>query len=179
MRELIAWDMVSLDGYFETTDRQLDWFAFDQQLERYILDTQAEAGTVIFGRRTYEMMRDHWPKAEGAIADFMNSVAKVVVSTTMDEPGWSNVTLVRDDVPGAVAELKRTPGGSIFVFGSAVLTDTLIRHDLIDEYRIGVNPVLLGEGNPFFRAGFPRRALRLTEHHRFDSGLVVLHYRRA
>lgn len=179
MRELIAWDMVSLDGYFETVDRQLDWFAFDEQIERYILDTQVDAGTVLFGRRTYEMMRDYWPTAEGPIADFMNSVAKVVVSTTMDDPGWSNVTLVRAAVPDAVAELKRAPGGPIFVFGSAVLTDTLIRHDLIDEYRIGVNPVLLGDGHPFFRVGLPRRALRLTDHHRFDSGLMVLHYRRA
>lgn len=178
MRELIAWDMLSLDGYFETTDRGIDWFAFDEQLERYILDTQAEAGTVLFGRRTYEMMRDYWPSAEGPIADFMNRVPKVVASTTLGDPGWSNVTVVRDDVPAAVAELKRAPGGTIFVFGSAGLTDTLIRHDLIDEYRIGLNPVLLGEGHAFFRLGFPRRALRLTDCRRFDSGLVLLHYRR-
>ena len=125
------------------------------------------------------MMRAHWPNAEGEIADFMNTVPKVVCSTTMQHPGWRNVTLVRDDVPGAVAELKRAPGGPIFVFGSAMLTDTLLRHDLVDELRIGLNPVLLGEGHRFFRPGFSRRTMRLTEHHRFDSGLLVLHYRRS
>lgn len=179
MRELIAWDMLSLDGYFETTDRGIDWFAFDEQLERYILDTQAEAGTVLFGRRTYEMMRDYWPSAEGPIADFMNRVPKVVASTTLGDPGWSNVTVVRDDVPAAVAELKRAPGGTIFVFGSAGLTDSLLRYGLVDELRIGISPILLGDGARMFRRGGIRRPLRLTWSRTFGSGLVVLHYRPA
>lgn len=176
MRKLIAWDMVSLDGYFEGPDHDLSWFVFDDELERYVTDTQQDAGTLLFGRVTYQMMAAYWPHAEGRIADFMNRVEKVVFSRTLENVDWHNSRIVRDDVPDEVARIKAQPGGDIFVFGSADFTATLMRHNLIDEYRIGINPVLLGRGVPLFKEGPERAKLTLLEARPLQSGVVILHY---
>ncbi len=88
MRKVILWDMVTVDGFFEGAGHDLGWFAFDQELERYILETQEQASTLLFGRATYEMMAAYWPTETGRIADFMNGIEKIVFSTTMTEPGW-------------------------------------------------------------------------------------------
>lgn len=147
------------------------------ELENYILETQLAAGTLLFGRVTYERMAAHWPTAEGEIAEFMNSVPKVVFSRTLPSADWTNTTLLRDDVPEEVATLKRQPGGDIFVFGSAGLSATLIEHGLVDEYRIGINPILLGGGVPLFKGRTGRLPLSLVDVTRLGSGLVILHYR--
>lgn len=177
MRKLIMWNMLTLDSYVEGPDKgEIDWFRFDEDLERYILDTQLAAGTLLFGRVTYEGMAAYWPAAQGRIAGFMNSVPKVVFSTTLAKADWNNTTLVTENAPEAVAKLKQQPGGDIFVFGSAGFSDTLIKHDLVDEYRFGINPILLGSGVPFFKGGAERRNLRLIEATPLRSGLVILHY---
>lgn len=178
MRDLILWDMVSLDGHFEAPEGDLDWFAVDDELERYILDSQSAVGTVLFGRRTYLGMKGYWETAEGTIAEFMNAVPKVVFSTTLEQADWHNTRLVRQDAPAEVERLKAEAGDPIFAFGSADFSATLIRHDLVDEYRIGINPVLLGAGTPLFKGGHDRRPLRLVECNQLKSGLVILHYRR-
>lgn len=153
MRNVIMWDMLSLDGLFEGPNGEIDWFAFDDELEKYILESNRSIGTLLFGRRTYEGMAAHWQSEEGEIAEFMNAVPKVVFSTTLPSADWNNSRLVRDDVPGEVTRLKEQPGKDIFVFGSADLSATLIEHGLVDEYRIGINPILLGAGTPFFKIG--------------------------
>lgn len=177
MRDLICWDVVSVDGFFEGPDHDISWFPFDDELEEYILDTQRSAGTLLFGRVTYEMMAAYWPAATGPIAEFMNTVPKVVVSRTLSEVDWHPTTIIRDDVADRIAKLKQEPGQPIFVFGSADLTDSLLAYGLVDELRIGVSPILLGDGVPMFRRGGGRRPLRLTWSRTFGSGLVVLHYR--
>lgn len=178
MRKVILWDMLSLDGYFEGPEKGgIDWFRFDEDLEKYILETQESADTLLFGRVTYEGMAAYWPSAEGQIADFMNSVPKVVFSRTLQKADWNNTTQVRENVPEEVSALKRQPGGDIFVFGSADFSATLMKHGLVDEYRFGINPVLLGSGVPFFKGGFGRRNLKLIEARPFSSGLVIMHYR--
>lgn len=179
MRNLILWDMVSLDGFFEGPNRDIGWFYFDDELEKYILDTQKSAGTLLFGRVTYEMMASYWPAAEGQIADFMNAVPKVVFSRSLERADWNNTTLVRGNVPEEVSKVKEQPGGDIFVFGSADLSATLMRHGLVDEYRIGINPVVLGSGTPFFKGSPDRIRLNLVQTTPLRSGLVVLHYRPA
>jgi dihydrofolate reductase len=180
MRSLILWDMLSLDGYFEGPGKgEIDWFRYDDDLEQYILSNQLSAGTLLFGRVTYEGMAAYWPAAEGPIADFMNSVPKVVFSTTLERPDWTNTRVVNENVPDEVRALKQQPGGDIFVFGSAGLAATLIEHDLVDEYRFGINPILLGTGTPFFKGGARPRNLTLTEAQPLGSGLVILHYRPA
>lgn len=177
MRDLILWDMLSLDGLFEGPDNDLGWFRFDDDLEEYILDSQRAADTILFGRRTYEGMASHWQSEEGEIADFMNSVPKVVFSRTLERVTWNNSRLVSDDVPGEVARLKQQAGGDMFVFGSADFSATLIEHGLADEYRIGLNPVILGEGTPFFKGRSKQLPLTLVDVKPFSSGLVILHYR--
>lgn len=179
MRKLISWNMASLDGYFEAPEHQIDWFAFDEELERYIIDSQRMADTLLFGRRTYEMMASHWPSEEGEVADFMNSIEKVVASRTLQSVSWNNSRLISDDVAAEVARIKEAPGNEIFLFGSADLQATLMQHDLIDEYRVGINPIVLGGGVPLFKELPARHPMKLNESKTFTSGLVVLHYQPA
>jgi dihydrofolate reductase len=177
MRKLITWNMLSLDGYFEGPEKgNIDWFRFDEDLEKYVLESHESAGTLLFGRVTYEGMAAYWQTAEGRIADFMNNVPKLVFSRTLTAADWNNTTLIKENVAGEVAKLKEQPGGDIFVFGSADFTSTLINCDLIDEYRFGINPVLLGSGVPFFKGGAEKQNLKLVEAKPFNSGLVILHY---
>jgi dihydrofolate reductase len=178
MRKVIMWDMLSLDGYFEGPEKGgIDWFRFDEELEEYIRETQMSADTLLFGRVTYEGMAAYWPSAEGWIADFMNSVPKVVFSRTLEAADWNNTTLVKENAPEEVSKLKQRPGGDIFVFGSADFSATLTEHGLVDEYHIGINPVLLGSGVPFFKGSHQQRNLMLLEAKPFSSGLVILHYK--
>jgi dihydrofolate reductase len=175
MRAVIAWNMVSLDGFFQGPNKELDWFRFDDELENYILDSQKSAGTLLFGRVTYEMMADYWPSAEGQIAQFMNSVPKVVFSKTLQKTEWNNTRLVKENAPEEVSKLKQQPGGDIFVFGSANFLSTLMQHGLVDEYRFGINPVVLGGGTPLFKGSPDRLNLKLLSARTLKSGLVILH----
>jgi dihydrofolate reductase len=169
--------MISLDGYFEGPEKgNIDWFRFDDELEKYILETQMEAGTLLFGRVTYELMAAYWPSAEGQIADFMNRVQKVVFSQSLHKADWNNTRLVTENAADEVRMLKQEPGGTIFVFGSADFTATLMQNDLIDEYRIGLNPIVLGRGTPMFKGSEDAQALRLLSSRPLSSGLVLLHY---
>jgi dihydrofolate reductase len=174
--KLILWDMISLDGYFEGPNKgDIDWFVFDDELEKYILETQSDVSALVFGRNTYELMAAYWPSAEGQIADFMNSVPKLVFSTTLQGVDWNNSRLVRENVSEEVSRLKQG-AGDIFCFGSADFASTLINEGLVDEYRIGINPILLGSGVPFFKGGPSRRKLKLVDTKPLKSGLVILHY---
>lgn len=176
MRKLIIWDMVTVDGFFEGPDRDIGWFVFEEELETYIRETQANAGTLIFGRVTYELMAAYWPSAQGWIADFMNGIEKVVFSCTLQSADWNNTKLFDGNVVEEVSRLKATAGGDVFVFGSADLTATLIEHGLIDEYRLGINPVLLGRGSPMFKGSPDRISLKHLETRTLKSGVVILHY---
>jgi dihydrofolate reductase len=175
VRKLIIWDMVSVDGLFEGPDRDISWFVFDEELESYIRETQEKADTLIFGRVTYEFMAAYWPTEQGWIADFMNQIEKVVFSRTLKSADW-NTTLFSGNVAEEVAKLKSRDGGDIFVFGSADLTATLLEHGLIDEYHLGINPVILGSGTPLFKGGPNRMPLKHLETRTLKSGLVILHY---
>jgi dihydrofolate reductase len=176
MRKLIMWNMITLDGFFEGPSHDIGWFVFDDELESYIHETQVSADTLLFGRVTYELMAGYWPTAEGRIADFMNSARKVVVSRTLDKAEWTNTTLLQENVPQEVARLKEQPGNDIFVFGSANLSSTLMSHGLFDEYRIAVNPLVLGRGTPLFQNGIDKLNLKRLETRPLNSGVVVLHY---
>jgi dihydrofolate reductase len=177
LRKLVMWNMVTLDGFFEGPERgDLDWFLYDDELQGYLSETQDGAGTLVFGRVTYEMMASYWQAAEGRTAESMNRISKVVFSTSLERAEWNNTRLVRGDVADEVARLKRQSGGEIFVFGSADLSATLIAHNLIDEYRLGVHPVLLGRGTPLFKGSPNRLKLRLLEVRSLASGIVILHY---
>src|SRR5262245_38555952 len=130
MGRLIMWDMVSVEGIFEAPDRDISWFVYDDELGDYITTTQKNADLLLFGRTTYEMMAAYWRTAEGQIADFMNSIEKVVFSRTLESVDWNNTRLVKENVAEEVARLKQQRGGDIFVFGSADFASTLINNRL-------------------------------------------------
>lgn len=182
MRKLIMWNMVTLDGFFEGEKPwEIDWheYVWGPELERFSLDQTSTADTLLFGRRTYEGMASYWATAKGQIADFMNRVAKVVFSRTLDRADWNNTRLVKENAAEEVEKLKRQPGGDILVFGSANFSATLTEHGLIDEYRLGMNPLVLGGGNPLFKSGQQRMRMRLLEATPLQSGCVILRYARA
>ncbi|HXV28837.1 MAG TPA: dihydrofolate reductase family protein, partial [Sinorhizobium sp.] len=133
----------------------------------------------LFGRRTYEMMAAYWPSAEEEIATFMNTVEKFVFSKTLQSAGWNNTTLVSGDAVAEVERLKQLDGGTIFIFGSANFAATLTAQGLVDEYRLGINPVLLGSGIPLFQNIPERQTLTLTHVRPLKSGVVILHYQPA
>lgn len=176
MRRLIIWDMVTVDGFFEGPDRDISWFVFEEEIKSYIRQTQEGAGTLIFGRVTYELMAAYWPSEQGPIADFMNRTEKVVFSRTLESADWNNTTLFSGNVAEEVSRLKARDGGDIFVFGSADLTATLMEQGVIDEYRLGINPVILGSGTPLFKGSASPIPLRHLETRTLGSGVVILHY---
>lgn len=132
---------------------------------------------LLFGRVTYEGMASYWPSQKGEIADFMNTIPKIVFSRTLEKAEWSNTRLMRGDAAPEVSRLKRQPGGNLTIFGSAQLCSTLTEHGLIDEYQLGVVPVVLGRGTPLFKPRPNRMRLTLIEARPTKSGCVILRYR--
>lgn len=179
MRKLILLVMVTLDGFFDGPGEgleKIDWHHADEEWEEYSVEILSSAGAILFGRKTYAGFAEFWPTQEGDVARLLNSIDKVVVSTTLSEASWAGSQLIRNNVPEAIARLKAQPGQDIVVFGSADLAATLMRHNLIDEYRVAVNPVVLGAGTPLFKQPVERRELRLAGTRVFRSGIVELRY---
>jgi dihydrofolate reductase len=174
------WNMVTLDGYFEgPTSWDIGWheYVWGEELEQLSIEQSKSIGLLLFGRVTYEGMARYWSSATGEIADFMNSIPKVVFSRTLGKAEWSNTRLVKTNAEEEVATLKEQPGQDLFIFGSANLSSTLMRRGLIDEYRLGLNPLILGGGNPLFKPSPERMKLRLMEARALKSGVVILRYK--
>jgi len=174
--------MVTLDGYFEGPKPwEIDWheYVWGEELERFSLDQAQEVGTLLFGRQTYEGMAGYWQTATGEVAEFMNRIPKVVFSNTLETAGWSHTQLVKGSAAEEVARLKQAPGKDLFIFGSANLIGSLTKQGLIDEYRIGLNPLVLGGGTPLFKPSGERMRLQLLEARPMQSGVVLLRYARA
>ena len=126
--------------------------------------------------KIYEGMAGYWQTAEGEVADFMNSLPKMVFSRTLKAADWANTTLINDDAGLAIRKLKQQGAGNMFVFGSGNLSATFIREGLFDEYRLLIAPVILGDGNPLFGHGLSRQTLTLLESKPLASGGVILRY---
>ncbi|QPC86586.1 dihydrofolate reductase [Mesorhizobium sp. NBSH29] len=179
MRKLIAWNVMTLDGYFEGTGPwQLDMHGtvWGEELEEFSLAQGAEIGTLLFGRRTYEGMRDHWTKEEGPVATMMNSLDKAIASRTLDVADWANSRLLKGEAIDTVKALKQEDGKDVFVFGSADLLATLMAEGLVDEYRICLAPVVWGEGTPLFKPESGRAHFSLRESQPLKSGGMLLFY---
>ena len=179
MRRLVMWNVQTLDGYFEGKapwDLEFHEAAWGEELQQFSLDQLKEIGAVLYGRATYEGMASYWAKATGPTADAMNGLPKIVFSRTLDAAPWKNTRLVRGDAADEIAELKRGEGKDLFVFGSAKLSDTLLRRGLFDELRICLAPVVLGTGVPLFKSGSPRQNLMLLESRPLATGGIILRY---
>ncbi|HET7274538.1 MAG TPA: dihydrofolate reductase family protein [Longimicrobiaceae bacterium] len=180
MAKLIMWNLITLDGMFEGSepwDLSFHEYAWNDELEKFSNEQAREVGGVIFGRRTYEGMAAHWTTAKGETADFMNTVPKYVFSRTLERADWANSTLISEDAGEAVARLKEQAGKDLFVFGSAELSASLIRHGLFDEYRIGLVPVTLGEGNPLFKPDSEQVKLELQQSRPLGERCLLLRYK--
>ncbi|PDT37446.1 riboflavin biosynthesis protein RibD [Rhizobium sp. M10] len=180
MRKLVVWNLMTLDGYFEGTkpwDIDFHNLAWGPELQRLAEQFGEEGDLLVFGRKTYEGMASYWPTAEGEgnIKAYMNGIPKIAVSRTMTEPGWNNARIVSDPIP-ELTKLKQENGKTIFIFGSAELADSLLKAGLIDEIRVCVVPVILGGGNPLFKAANAQLPLKLMESSTTASGAVILRY---
>lgn len=192
MRKLVVIEFLSLDGVMQAPgDPQEDpdgGFRHGGWQRRYfddVLGAEAASGMAatdaqLFGRKTYEKMAAYWPTApsDDPFARYLNSVQKYVASRTLEHVEWEHTTLIRGDVAEAVADLKRQPGGNIGVLGSGDLVQTLIEHDLVDEYSLTISPIVLGSGKRLFRDRAEALRLRLVGSKTTTTGNVMLTYRR-
>jgi dihydrofolate reductase len=183
MRKIVVMMSISVDGFMEGPNRELDWQLVDDELHEHFNEELATMGAFLDGRVTYELMAAFWPTADRdpvstapmvEFARIWRDMPKLVFSTTLERADW-NATIVRQVDPEAIAALKAQPGGDLVV-GGADLAGAFRRLDLVDEYRLYVHPVVLGSGKPLFAPAGTRVGLRLVESRTFGNGVVLLRY---
>jgi dihydrofolate reductase len=181
MRKLFVFNLMSLDGYFEGPNRDISWHNVDAEFNDYAIAMLDSADILLFGRVTYELMAGFWPTPEAIkndpiVADKMNALPKVVFSRTLNKAGWNNTRLVRDNMEDEIRKMKMLPGKDMALLGSGAIMSELAQLGLIDEYRIMVNPLVLGAGTPLFKGIKDRVDLTLLETRSFRNGNVALRY---
>jgi dihydrofolate reductase len=181
MRKVIFQMMITLDGFFEGPNQEIDWHRVDNEFNHYAIDLLSNVDTLLFGRKTYELMSAYWPTEQAItddplVAGKMNHLNKIVFSRNLETVGWNNTQLVNENVIEEIANLKQKEGKDITVFGSSDLALTLIENGLIDEYRIIVNPIILGSGKTLFSDLSKPLQLKLFKSRLFKSGNVLLYY---
>jgi dihydrofolate reductase len=179
LRKIIVSNMVSLDGFFSGPNGELDWFVSDRVLERYTSEMMGTVDTILFGRVTYEMMASYWPTDtanDPYIRDRMNNLPKVVFSRTLQKVEWNNSTLVADIDPERILRMKKMAGKNIVLLGSGDIVSALTKLGLVDEYRIIVNPVILGSGRSMFKGLEESQKLKLVDTRQLGSGVAILSY---
>jgi dihydrofolate reductase len=177
--KLIMWNLITLDGYFEGAHSwDLPWHerVWGEELEQISIEQLQSADALVFGRVTYEGMAAYWQSATGEIADYMNSLPKVVCSRTLQSADWNNSTLINHNATSAIAKLKQNCERNVFVFGSANLSESLINENLFDEYRLGIAPVIHGKGRPLFRQPLQYQQLKLIDARALSTGCLILRY---
>lgn len=177
MRKIVVSEFITVDGVIQ--DPHLWTFEFwSDQTAQFKLNELVAADSLLLGRVTYEGFAAAWPSMtdEAGFADRMNGYPKYVVSKTLTEASWNNSTIINDDVVGVIAALKGQPGNDVLVFGSADLIQTLARHDLVDEYRLMVYPLLRGEGQRLFSETLDAKKLQLAGTEQLGNGVIVLTY---
>ncbi len=189
MGKLVVTEFITLDGIIEDPGGSEGtphggWsFRFPTpDGEQFKFEELLAADVQLLGRVTYEGFAAAWPGMEEAAGEFgkrMNSMPKVVVSTTLTDPAWNNTTVISGDVPAEVAKLKEQSQGDVLVQGSAALIGTLAEHDLVDEYHLVVHPIVLGSGKRLFKEGAAGTELTLTDCHKVGPDVLLLIYRPA
>jgi dihydrofolate reductase len=195
MRRIIAFNRVSADGYFTAPDGNLNWTVPEEELDKQATRNMPSQGTLMFGRRTYEMFASFWPHqldepagAEDphnpgrrapemqAMAVYINEAIKIVFSRTLKDVRWKNSRLLPKFDPREVERIKQEPGSDIMIFGSGTIVSQLAQNDLIDEYQFVVSPVLLGDGRSLVSGISKTVPLKLSEAKPYKSGNVMLRY---
>lgn len=190
MPRLVAFNQVTLDGYFCGADGDIGWAhrpPQDAQWNAFVAENATGGGMLVFGRVTFEMMASFWPTPQAienfpAVAAGMNRMPKVVFSRTLDhaavETTWSNTRLAQGDLAAEIRKMKSEPGPDMAILGSGSIVAQLADVGLIDEFQIVVNPMVLGRGRTMFAGVSQRLNLRLTKTRAFDNGNVLLCYQR-
>ena len=185
MRKLVLFMHVSLDGFVAGPGGEMDWIIVDEEIFDYAGKRTNEADTALYGRVTYEMMQSYWPTAgeqPGATkhdlehSAWYNRVTKVIISRTMKGANLPNTKIISDNVSDEILQLKQAPGREIVIFGSPSASHSLMADNLIDDYWLFINPILLGQGIPLFKDIRDKIQLKLAETVPFASGVICLHY---
>jgi dihydrofolate reductase len=187
MGRIVVTEFVSLDGVMEDPGGSEDFehggWAFEvnrgNEGDKFKLDEALESEALLLGRVTYEGFAAAWPSREGEFADKFNSMPKYVVSSTLEEPEWNNSTVLKGDLVEEVSRLRQRSDGDIVVHGSARLVQALVEHDLVDELRLMVFPVVLGDGKRLFGDTSDKKRLRLIDSKTVGDGIAILVYQRA
>ncbi|HEY6412536.1 MAG TPA: dihydrofolate reductase family protein [Edaphobacter sp.] len=184
MRKLIAFNHVTLDGYFISAEGQFSWAQKgndDPEYSAFVAENASGGGQLLFGRITYELMASYWPTAiadqhNPSVAKGMNSMSKIVFSRTLDHASWNNTKLIKGDLVSEVRKLKNEPGPGMAILGSGSIIAQLAPEHLIDEYQVIVDPVALGKGRTMFDGIKEMLILKLTRTRTFNNGKVFLSY---
>ncbi len=186
MGKIVATEFISLDGVIEDPGGSENFahggwsfeFSRGQDGAQFKLDEARDSDALLLGRTTYEGFADAWPSREGDFADKFNSMPKYVVSSTLKDPKWNNTSVLEGDLPAAVTELRTKHEGDIVVHGSAQLVQGLLENDLLDELRLMVFPVVLGQGKRLFGAS-DKKTLKLRETKPVGDGVLIAIYDKA
>jgi dihydrofolate reductase len=188
MGRIVISENVSLDGVVQDPTgeegfRHGGWFlqvgdADQRDWAQAALDEARRAAALLLGRRSYEYLSSRWPSRSGQLADRLNSLPKYVISATLEAPQWANATVLTGDVPSAVATLREQLPGDIVVLASNRLVRTLMEHDLVDEFRLKIFPVVLGAGERLFGETSDKMPVRLVSARTLGDGLAYLSYER-
>ena len=188
MRKLVLFMHLSLDGFAADTNSGLGWASYDSELQQYAQGIVATVGSPVYGRVTYELMAGYWPAVLGnpnadehskAHAQWVDKVTKIVFSKTMKKAEWNNTIVINDNIAEEINKLKQQPGKDLVIFGSPGLAHSFMELDLIDEFQLTINPVLLGSGIPAYQNIKNKTNLKLVKSTTLKSGVVGLHYVRA
>jgi dihydrofolate reductase len=185
MRKIVSFVHLSLDGFVASVEGGLDWVSITEELFDYVEQRIKQTDTALYGRVTYQMMEAYWPTAaaqpnaskhDHEHSRWYKAARKIVLSKTLADNNHVNTKIIRSQLSDEVFQLKQGAGSEILVFGSPSATHALMAENLIDEYWIFINPVLLGQGIPLFKNIEKRTALKLVKNKIFASGVVCLHY---
>lgn len=185
MRKVISFMHVSLDGFVAGPNGEMDWIIMDDEIFKDAIDLASTIDTALYGRTTYQMMEAYWPtvlsnplsnELELHHARWVENVHKIVFSKTLKKAEWNNTRLIKENIAEKISELKQQDGKSMMIFGSPTLTHNFMQMNLIDEYRINVNPIVLGRGTPLFNSIYQRIHLKLLKIKKFNPGVVGFNY---
>lgn len=185
MRKLVLFMHLSFDGFAADSNHGLDFLTYDEELVQYADELVKTVGSPVYGRTTYQLMESYWPtvlkkpdanKQALKHAQWVENVPKIVFSTTLNEVTWNNTRLIKDNVAEEVKKLKQQPGKDLVIFGSPGLSATFMKLGLIDEYKLTVHPIILGDGISMFKNNTTKSKLKLIDSKKMKSGVITLHY---
>lgn len=185
MRKVVLFAHISLDGFAGDINGGLGFLSYDEELQKYAGELVKTVGAPLYGKTTYQLMEGYWPtvlnkpdadKHALEHAQWVHNIPKVVFSTTLQSASWNNTTLIRENIAEEVNKLKQQPGKDLVIFGSPGLAKSFMNLGLIDEYKLTLHPVILGNGISLFDTNIATRNLKLLAAETLKSGVVTLHY---